>query len=581
MPGQATWMLEATVRTRPSGRDLRTALKGGAASVALLLGLAMPATAKGPPTGQAPGQVKQLADASAAPAHGRQAAPGQVKKAGSVAAAPRAGARAVAGTPRAAPVATVPTTANAVPTAQPTATSAQPTRRRTTRPQRARRVSRPQTRAASATRQPPSRLAAAAPVAAAVAATSAPAEAAKARPPRHRHAAPHRAQQQAPPVQRITHTITRTVGELVQVYPTWAKALIGGLSVLLLGALALIGGTALRNRRLRRQRAALLDQVGVLQGALLPIVPERIGSVSVSVAYRPAEGIAAGGDFYDVFPLEDGSVAMILGDVSGHGKEALGPATFIRHMVRSYVEAGLTPRAALQLTGNVLDDQDREDFATIAVAVYDSVAGTLSFATAGHPPPIITGATGYEPVTIACSPPAGIGYTTGLRQTTLALPPDSTVCFYTDGVTEARTHEGLFGRERLEEIVNDLDSDASAEDLVDRVTQAADGFRDDVAVCLLRTGSAAAAGTVRVEEIEVTLSDLHSPRLRRFFEGCGVRGVDAAAAIRTAAPHVAGLGSVLLRVRMAFNRSGVDVVPVATSTRAAEVIPASPVSRVH
>ena len=130
----------------------------------------------------------------------------------------------------------------------------------------------------------------------------------------------------------------------------------------------------------------------------------------------------------------------------------------------------------------------------------------------------------------------------------------------------------MFGREALVDAVEHLGADATAEDLIARIARSTTGFRDDIAVVLLRTGGMSSAGTVRVEEIEVTLSELHSDRLRRFFDACGVRAADAAAAIRTAGPHVAGYGSVLLRVRMARNRSGVDVVPVATSTRGADVV---------
>jgi hypothetical protein len=375
-------------------------------------------------------------------------------------------------------------------------------------------------------------------------------------------------------VQRITRTITHTVKDIVHVIPAWAKWAIGGLALLLLLAGAFLVAAALRHRRMRRERAALLADVGVLQEALLPAVPATIGALAVSVAYRPAEGLAAGGDFYDVFPLEHGSTGIILGDVSGHGRGALGPATFIRHMVRSYLEAGLTPRAALQLAGNVLDEHNSgDDFATIVAAVHDPGAGTLSYATAGHPPPILTGPAAFEPLTVASSPPAGVGVTTGLRQTTVALPPGSTVCFFTDGLSEARVGHGIFGRERLEFAVEDLAPDATAEDLVALVAHATQRLRDDVAVCLIRTGDDAPAGTVRVEEIEVTMSDLRSRRLERFFECCEVRASDAAAARKAAAPHVAGYGSVLLRVRLAARRSGVDVVPVARASTGGVVIP--------
>lgn len=382
-------------------------------------------------------------------------------------------------------------------------------------------------------------------------------------------AKPDRAQ----PVERVTRTVTRTVRDIVEVVPDWAKALIAALALMLALAALLVAGAAMRNRRLRRQRAALLEEVGVLQAALLPAVPERLGALAVSVAYRPAEGIAAGGDFYDVFALDHGRVGIIVGDVSGHGRESLGPATFIRHMVRSYLEAGLTPRAAIQLAGNVLDEQHRDDFATIVAGVHDPSAGTISYATAGHPPPIVTGPAWHRPVTVASSPPAGIGSPTGLRQTTIALPPGSTVCFFTDGLFEARKGSGVFGMGRLERAVHELDAGATAQDLVDQVAGASEHLPDDIAVCLIRAEGGTATGTVRVEEIEVTRSELHAPRLRRFLAACGVGPSEADAAIKAAAPRVAGYGSVLLRVRLADDRSGVDVVPVETATAAAELAP--------
>jgi serine phosphatase RsbU (regulator of sigma subunit) len=387
-----------------------------------------------------------------------------------------------------------------------------------------------------------------------------------AKPPIARHPVAQRhAEKSKPraPLAAITHTVTRTVHDVVEVLPSWAKALIAALAGLLLLAAGLVVAAAWRNRRLRRHRAALLDEVGVLQGALLPAIPERVGELEVSVAYRPAAGLASGGDFYDVFALERGCVGIIIGDIAGHGREALKPAASVRHMVRSYMEAGLTPRAAIQLTGNVLDDQDCDEFATVAAGVHDPRAGTLSYATAGHPPPIVRGPAAYEPLVVSSSPPAGSGLTTGLRQTTIALPGGSTVCFFTDGLSEARAESGEYGRERIERALDDLGDEATAEALVDRVAKGTpDGLSDDVAVCLVHAGTGAAAASVRVEEIEVTLSDLDSPRLQRFLDACGVDPAQAEAAIRAAAPQVSGLESVLLRLRLADDRSGVDVVPV-------------------
>jgi serine phosphatase RsbU (regulator of sigma subunit) len=354
------------------------------------------------------------------------------------------------------------------------------------------------------------------------------------------------------------------VRDIAHVIPAWAKALIAALAALLAVAAALILAAAYRNRRLRRQREALLADVGVLQSALLPIVPEEIGALAVSVAYRPAEGLAAGGDFYDVFPLDDDRVGILVGDVSGHGRESLRAATFTRHMVRAYLEAGLGPRAALQVAGRVVDQHEREDdFATLVAAIHDPTAGTLCYASAGHPPPIIQGPAAHEPMIVASSPPLGAGTETGLRQTTVPLPAGSTVCFYTDGLFEARRAGAILGRKRVAEMLAELGPEASAADLVERVARDADTIHDDVAVCIIRVDEgAAAAATVRVEELEVQPGEVPRRRVARFLQAAGVDTAEIEGVMQKARQRALADGPVLLRVRLADHRSGVDVLPV-------------------
>ena len=159
------------------------------------------------------------------------------------------------------------------------------------------------------------------------------------------------------------------------------------------------------------------------------------------MAYRPSEGPAAGGDFYDAFELPGARVAILLGDVSGHGPEALERTNAIRAGLHAYLEAGMSPREALASIGGRASAESNGRLTTVVVAVHDPVAGTLTYSAAGHPPPILTGPGAHEPLTVASSPPIGVGRT-GLRETSVPLPTGSVACLFTDGLLEARVGDG-------------------------------------------------------------------------------------------------------------------------------------------
>ena len=327
--------------------------------------------------------------------------------------------------------------------------------------------------------------------------------------------------------QNIALQLIQPFQDAARYVPDSIKAALAALAALsiLLGFGYLL--SALRARRLARQRRELLQEVGLLQSALLPPVPDKVGALRTSVAYRPADGPGAGGDFYDVLPLPGGRVGFILGDVSGHGRGALARTAFMRYTLRAYLEAGLEPRVALQVAGRVIDDNLGGDFATVLLAVHDPETGSLTYATAGHPAPIVVGPQPHEPVTAGSSPPIGVGVRTGLRQTTVPLVPGSVACLFTDGLMEARTEDGILGRERLAELLDDLGDEASARRLIERVAAESSNLSDDMAAVIVSPTAGVTAGLFRTEQLELSSSRAGGPDrppLPRGLRPAGLRG---------------------------------------------------------
>jgi hypothetical protein len=337
--------------------------------------------------------------------------------------------------------------------------------------------------------------------------------------------------------------LVTTVTKIVGVVPLAVRILIGVLAALALALAVRSRLAARRTRRLEHQRGQLLDDVGLLQAALLPAPPARLGPVGTSVAYRPADGPGAGGDFYDVFALEDGQVAVIVGDVSGHGRGALPHTALLRFTIRAYLEAGLSPRRALQTAGSVLERQLGGSFATVVAATYHPRERTLTYSCAGHPPPVVLGSPApsgdagtaqLAPVTACSSPPIGAGMKTGMRQTVVSIPGPAQICFHTDGVTEARIAGDLYGEERLAHGLRGLGAEATAPALLDRIAEEADARPDDMAACLLRIEDGAGAPSILREELELDDEVAAAERTEQFLDACGVEPWEVSEVMRSA-----------------------------------------------
>jgi hypothetical protein len=287
------------------------------------------------------------------------------------------------------------------------------------------------------------------------------------------------------PPKATAHGIAGDVIDLVDALPPAILWSVLGIAAIALG----LAGTAYWQSRqrttLEAQRRALIDDIGLLSRALLPPVPELDG-LTVSAAYRPADGPAAGGDFYDVFRLDEDRVGVLLGDVSGHGRDSVTLAALARYTLRTLLAAGLGPGAALARADRLLERDVRPHFVTVIAAVYDARTTRLTYAKAGHAPPIVVGAA-HDPAaeTPACPLGAGVGETWPEYHVDLA--EGVSVCLVTDGLEEAKRDGARLGRAQVERLVAAHDR-PDAQRLLSELDALADHVSDDTAAVVLARG---------------------------------------------------------------------------------------------
>jgi sigma-B regulation protein RsbU (phosphoserine phosphatase) len=242
------------------------------------------------------------------------------------------------------------------------------------------------------------------------------------------------------------------VGEFLRAVP---PALLWALAGIVAIAVALAINAYWQSRRrvaLEAQRAELLDDIGLLQRALLPAMPEGLAGVAVSAAYRPADGPAAGGDFYDVFTLGEERVCVLLGDVSGHGRESVTQAALARYTLRTLLAAGHRPAEALARADALLIREMRPNFVTVIAGVYDPGTGVLTYAKAGHAPPIVLG-TAHDPAAEEPVPPIGLGVGETWPEYSVRLGEGVSVCLFTDGLQDALVGDTRVGRDEVERML--------------------------------------------------------------------------------------------------------------------------------
>jgi PAS domain S-box-containing protein len=267
--------------------------------------------------------------------------------------------------------------------------------------------------------------------------------------------------------------------------------------VLLAEELTARAGLSLDNaRRYTRERTTALT----LQRSLLPQRLPRQSAVEVASRYLPASAqLGVGGDWFDVIPLSGARVALVVGDVVGHGIHASATMGRLRTAVRTLADVDLPPDELLtrldDLVSRLSADTDADDSdependvgATCLYAVYDPVSCRCSLARAGHPlPALVTPDGAAKFLDLPAGPPLGLG---GLpfESTEFELPAGSILALYTDGLIESRYHDIDLGFERLRRALTY--QERSLETTCDNVLKAVlpDRPADDVALLIART----------------------------------------------------------------------------------------------
>jgi sigma-B regulation protein RsbU (phosphoserine phosphatase) len=238
-----------------------------------------------------------------------------------------------------------------------------------------------------------------------------------------------------------------------------------------------------RDRRTEAERLAR-----TLQRTLLPPALPTVPGLQAAAAYHTASPHEVGGDFYDLFPLDDGRWAFFLGDVCGKGAEAAALTSLTRYTLRAAAIYDPDPCAALSNLDSVLKGEYQGSDPRYCTAVFGVLqplgdgSFTVDLAGGGHPSALAVRADGgVEPISTAGGQLVGMLPDPQFVQTTTRLSPGESLLLYTDGLTEARTPEGtMLDESGLTRYL--LSAYAHAED------RSADGLLASVEALLRRLG---------------------------------------------------------------------------------------------
>jgi PAS domain S-box-containing protein len=259
-----------------------------------------------------------------------------------------------------------------------------------------------------------------------------------------------------------------------------------------------------------------------LQRSLLPERLPAIEGLTLEARYLPAaRGTAIGGDWYDAIELDRERVAVVVGDVVGHGLRAATVMGQLRNAFRAYALLGTSPAETFTRLNALLAADVHEVMATAFCAVLDRDSGAIEYCSAGHPPAVAIGPGGVTLLEEGRSVPLGTTDVPAYSDAHAELAPHSTLLLYTDGLIERRSSPLDEGLERLTSVAAGVEGDlAEVCEAVIAGTVGAEGAPDDVALLALRLEPAADRLALHLPADPAVLTGLRR-RISRFLQSAG------------------------------------------------------------
>ncbi len=225
-----------------------------------------------------------------------------------------------------------------------------------------------------------------------------------------------------------------------------------------------------------------------LRASLAPRLPD-VPGLDLAARYLPNGDYGVGGDWYDVFTLDDTRVAITIGDVMGHGLHAATVMGRVRSALRAYLMIEDDPGRVLTLLDRKMQRFDVGELTTVVLGVLDTVTGLLRVSRAGHLPPLVVAA-GESAVELGAPAdlPLGVDETPGRQTTDLMLAKGTALCLFSDGLVDAKFGDIDQAIRRLRDVLSRHAGKDAEQLCVAIMSEVSEGrqARDDVSLLVLR-----------------------------------------------------------------------------------------------